>query len=221
MLENIFDALVASTMETDNKRAFVENEGLELMLMMMKSKRSCRTSAIKCVDYARPGAPPRASGSWTSSGSRRRFRLHGQGIRKGARARGWRLCRRRRSARCPWCRRCSSTSRRAPRGTTGSAKFVEDEHAKCDRLAELWAKYSNRVKAVDARLETRTDDTSSRRTTSTWRGSAAGCTRWSAESDLRLRLRHGSRGDPSAVAAADGVTRGGRGDDEAGADASG
>ena len=57
VLENIFDALVASTMETNNKKAFVENEGLELMLMMMKSKRSCRTSAIKCVDYALTRCP--------------------------------------------------------------------------------------------------------------------------------------------------------------------
>ena len=57
VLENIFDALVAATMEADNKRAFVENEGLELMLIMMKSRRSCRTSAIKCVDYALTRCP--------------------------------------------------------------------------------------------------------------------------------------------------------------------
>ena len=38
------------------------------------------------------------------------------------------------------------------------AKFVEDEHAKCDRLAELWAKYRNRVRAVDKRLKIQTDD---------------------------------------------------------------
>ena len=90
VLENIFDVARRRVDDGDGQqaRAFAQNEGLELMLMMMKSKRE-RASAIKCVDYARAGAPPRASGSWTSSGSRRRFpRAHGQGIRKVAQERG-------------------------------------------------------------------------------------------------------------------------------------
>ena len=52
MVANLFDALSACVMERSNRDAFLECEGLELMLLVIKSKRSSRTAAIKCVDYA-------------------------------------------------------------------------------------------------------------------------------------------------------------------------
>ena len=160
VLENIFDALVASTMETDNKRAFVENEGLELMLMMMKSKRSCRTSAIKCVDYALTRCPAACERFVDILGLKTAFSVFmGKGFEKLRKSAGLEAVQEEEE------RAVSVVSSLFLHLAKGSerynrlcAKFVEDEHAKCDRLAELWAKYSNRVKAVDARLETRTDD---------------------------------------------------------------
>ena len=160
VLENIFDALVASTMETDNKKAFVENEGLELMLMMMKSKRSCRTSAIKCVDYALTRCPAACERFVDILGLKTVFSVFmGKGFEKLRKSAGLEAVQEEEE------RAVSVVSSLFLHLAKGSerynrlcAKFVEDEHAKCDRLAELYAKYSNRVKAVDARLETRTNE---------------------------------------------------------------
>ena len=47
---------------------FVAAEGLELMLLMMKSKKQCRSAAVKCVDYALtrcPAACERLAGAYT------------------------------------------------------------------------------------------------------------------------------------------------------------
>ena len=100
---------------------------------------------------------------------------------------------------------------KAPRGTTGSApsSWRTSTPSATDSPN---SGPSTPTKAVDARLETRTDDielTPDDLYVERLGGGAVHA--GAAESDLRLRLRHGSRGDPSAVAAADGVTRGGRG----------
>ena len=47
MLQNLFDVLCTAVMAPGNKEKFVGAEGLELMLLMMKSKKQCRTSALK------------------------------------------------------------------------------------------------------------------------------------------------------------------------------
>jgi beta-catenin-like protein 1 len=57
VLQNLFDVLCTAVMAPENKEKFVEHEGLELMLLMMKSKKQCRTSALKCVDYALTRCP--------------------------------------------------------------------------------------------------------------------------------------------------------------------
>ena len=149
------------------------------MLMMMKSKRSCRTSAIKCVDYALTRCPAACERFVDILGLKTAFPSSWQGIRKVARARGWRLCRRRR-ARGVRGVVAVPPPREGLREVQQALRQVRGGRARqVRRLAELWAKYSNRVKAVDARLETRTDDIELTPDDLTWRGSAAGCTRWS------------------------------------------
>ena len=160
VLENIFDALVAATMEADNKRAFVENEGLELMLMMMKSRRSCRTSAIKCVDYALTRCPAACERFVDILGLKTTFSVFmGKGFDKLKKTSGLEAVQEEEERSVSVV---SSLFLGLQRGTERHdrlcAKFVEDEHAKCDRLAELWAKYWNRVRAVDERLKNQTDD---------------------------------------------------------------
>ncbi|CAG8520790.1 11599_t:CDS:10 [Diversispora eburnea] len=52
MMENFFDALCSGLNEPEIKRRFLEGEGVELMLIMMKEKMMSRMRAIKVLDYA-------------------------------------------------------------------------------------------------------------------------------------------------------------------------
>lgn len=51
-LENMFDVLCAVLMEESAKRAFLENEGIELMVLFLKGRTVARTAALKCLDFA-------------------------------------------------------------------------------------------------------------------------------------------------------------------------
>ena len=159
-LENCFDALCASLGSPANRDAFVRAEGLELMLLMMRSKRACRTAAIKCVDHAltrHAGACERfvdALGLKTAFAAFMGKRLEKTRKTRGADAaaeeeeRGISVV----------ASLFANLERGSPRYDRLCAKFVEDEFAKCDRLAELWAAYASRVAAVDARLARRSED---------------------------------------------------------------
>ncbi|KAJ3280005.1 hypothetical protein HK104_000993 [Borealophlyctis nickersoniae] len=52
MMENVFDCLCSVLAEPENKRKFVEEEGLELMLIMIKEKKMSRMRALKVLDHA-------------------------------------------------------------------------------------------------------------------------------------------------------------------------
>ncbi|CAG8449035.1 9177_t:CDS:10 [Dentiscutata heterogama] len=52
MMENFFDALCSALAEPEIKRLFLEGEGVELMLIMMKEKMMSRMRSIKVLDYA-------------------------------------------------------------------------------------------------------------------------------------------------------------------------
>jgi beta-catenin-like protein 1 len=51
-LENVFDAQCACLALPENRDLFVQNEGLELMLLLMRSKKHVRVAAIKTTDHA-------------------------------------------------------------------------------------------------------------------------------------------------------------------------
>ncbi|ORY30833.1 putative beta-catenin-like protein 1 [Naematelia encephala] len=51
-MENVFDILCTALAEPEMKAAFLEAEGVELMIIMMKEKLLARTRAIKVLDYA-------------------------------------------------------------------------------------------------------------------------------------------------------------------------
>ena len=56
-VENIFDALCLSLFESANKRLFLQGEGVELMVLLMKEKKSFgRVRAVKVLDHASSGA---------------------------------------------------------------------------------------------------------------------------------------------------------------------
>ena len=48
-VENLFDALCSTLMTPQNKMMFVEAEGVELMVLILKQKKPVRFSALKAV----------------------------------------------------------------------------------------------------------------------------------------------------------------------------
>ncbi|CAG8478240.1 13480_t:CDS:10, partial [Acaulospora colombiana] len=52
MMENFFDALCSALTEPEIKKRFLEGEGVELMLIMMKEKMMSRMRSIKVLDHA-------------------------------------------------------------------------------------------------------------------------------------------------------------------------
>nr|CAG8539392.1 13438_t:CDS:10 [Entrophospora candida] len=52
MMENFFDILCLSLSELEIKQKFLEGEGVELMLIMMREKMMSRTRAVKVLDHA-------------------------------------------------------------------------------------------------------------------------------------------------------------------------
>ncbi|CAG8622657.1 11207_t:CDS:10, partial [Funneliformis caledonium] len=52
MMENFFDALCLALEESENKQRFLEGEGVELMLIMMKEKMMSRMRSLKVLDHA-------------------------------------------------------------------------------------------------------------------------------------------------------------------------
>ncbi|KXN89625.1 Beta-catenin-like protein 1, partial [Leucoagaricus sp. SymC.cos] len=55
-MENLFDALCSALSEAPVKRLFLESEGPDLMVLMMKEKKQSRSRSIKTLDYAMSGS---------------------------------------------------------------------------------------------------------------------------------------------------------------------
>ncbi|KAJ7591031.1 Catenin-beta-like protein [Mycena floridula] len=55
-MENVFDSLCSALSETSVKKLFVEAEGIDLMLIMMKERAQARSRAIKTLDFAMSGS---------------------------------------------------------------------------------------------------------------------------------------------------------------------
>lgn len=58
MVENLFDCLCCLLMPLENKERFVKAEGVELMIIIMKQKKSAYASAIRALDFAMTKYPP-------------------------------------------------------------------------------------------------------------------------------------------------------------------
>ncbi|PON60745.1 Coatomer beta subunit [Parasponia andersonii] len=122
MLENLFDCLCCLLMPLENKERFVKAEGVELMIIIMKQKKSAYGSAIRALDFAMTKYPPACERFVDVLGLKTAFAAFMGGILRGSRRE--RLL----------------------------SKFVENECEKIDRLMELYMRYSDRVKAETERL---------------------------------------------------------------------
>ncbi|KAF8398803.1 hypothetical protein HHK36_014663 [Tetracentron sinense] len=58
MVENLFDCLCCLLMPMENKERFVKAEGVELMIIITKQKKSAYGSAIRALDFAMTKYPP-------------------------------------------------------------------------------------------------------------------------------------------------------------------
>ncbi|KAM6495842.1 Catenin-beta-like, Arm-motif containing nuclear domain containing protein [Amanita muscaria] len=54
-MENVFDSLCSTLSEVPIKKMFLEAEGPDLMVLMIKNKTQCKSLAIKTLDYAMSG----------------------------------------------------------------------------------------------------------------------------------------------------------------------
>ncbi|KAI0771620.1 Catenin-beta-like protein [Trametes elegans] len=54
-MENVFDILCSALGEPEIKQQFLDSEGVDLMVLMMKDKMQARSRAIKVLDYAMSG----------------------------------------------------------------------------------------------------------------------------------------------------------------------
>uniref|UniRef100_A0A914XS68 Beta-catenin-like protein 1 n=1 Tax=Plectus sambesii TaxID=2011161 RepID=A0A914XS68_9BILA len=149
-MENLFDALCAALMFAPNRQKFLDGEGLQLMNLMLRERKQSRESALKVLDYATTG--PEGGNNCDKFveilGLRTLFPLL---MRTPAKAKRKdtspdeheeHVC----AVVSSLLRSCSESNRERV-----ISKFVEQDHAKVDRLVELHFKYSERVRKVQAK----------------------------------------------------------------------
>ncbi|PRW61313.1 beta-catenin 1 [Chlorella sorokiniana] len=156
LVENLFDVLASCLLLEDNKAVFVEAEGVELLLLILKGKRAARTSALKCLDFATTRCPPACDRTVDQQGLKTLFAIFMGKLkvkRKDESAAGEEE-ERTVSIIASLLNQCTKQSRR----DRVAAKFVEAEFEKCDRLMEIYDRYEGRVAAEEARLAEADED---------------------------------------------------------------
>ncbi len=59
-IENLFNALCSCLMSEETRKNFVDSEGVELMVLMLKARRFARAGALKALDFALTRCPAAA-----------------------------------------------------------------------------------------------------------------------------------------------------------------
>lgn len=158
-VENVFDILCAVLMENAGKRSFLENEGVELMMLMLKGRTLIRTAALKCLDFAttkfieacdrsvKKGILPLVFGICMGKlkilqGDKKKIKRHLDVYQEEEEARCVSIV-----ANLFICLEEESSRARLV------AKFVESEYEKCDKFVEIMIKYAARVSLEEDRIE--------------------------------------------------------------------
>lgn len=150
-VENVFDILCAVLMEDTAKVSFVENEGIELMILVLKGRTPSRTAALKCLDFATTGYCDSCERAVTEGLLPPLFGIF-MGkikIKKGSSNQGKKkesINRDEEEVRCvsiisnllAWLKDDALKIRVI-------AKFVEGEFEKCDRLMEIFSRFAFKV----------------------------------------------------------------------------
>ncbi|CAN0897372.1 Beta-catenin-like protein 1 [Linum grandiflorum] len=159
MVENLFDCLCCLLMPLENKERFVMAEGVELMIIIMKQKKSAYSSAIRALDFAMTKYPPACERFVDVLGLKTAF----------AAFMDFHIC----FLQIPMSKKNKKDNYqeeleeriisliasllggilRGSRRERVLSKFVENEYEKIDRLMELYIRYSNKVKSETERMD--------------------------------------------------------------------
>ncbi|GAV61715.1 DUF1716 domain-containing protein [Cephalotus follicularis] len=152
MLENLFDCLCCLLMPLENKERFVKAEGVELMIIIMKQKKSAYGSAIRALDFAMTNYPPACERFVDVLGLKTAFAAFMGKIPVGKKNKKERYQEDLEERIVSLIASLFGGILRGTRRERLLSKFVENECEKIDRLMELYMRYANRVKAETERL---------------------------------------------------------------------
>lgn len=146
LMENLFDCLCSALMYPPNRDRFLKGEGLQLMRLMLQSKKLSRRSCLKVLNHAMCGKEGKENcekfieifglGSLFPA-----FMKTPKGVKKGSGTE---------EQEEHLCSIIASLFRHVKGGGRERLvnKFVENDHEKVDRLLELHFKYSQKVGVV-------------------------------------------------------------------------
>ncbi|XP_039046247.1 beta-catenin-like protein 1 [Hibiscus syriacus] len=153
MLENLFDCLCCLLMPLENKERFVKAEGVELMIIIMKQKKSAYASAIRALDFSMTKHPPACERFVDVLGLKTAFAAFMGKIPISKKNKKERYQEELEERIVSLIASLFGGIQRGSRRERLLSKFVENECEKIDRLMELYIRYSDRVKAETQRLE--------------------------------------------------------------------
>jgi len=142
LVENSFDVLCSSLMLPEFKEHFRKGEGLELMVIMIKEKKFVRRRALKVLDFALNGNPVNCERFVEILGLKTLFSAF------------MKRCKGKASEEMEDEEHVVTAISHLLKGLQGESfkralhKFVEDDHAKVDRLVELHIKYNLKVQGA-------------------------------------------------------------------------
>ncbi|KAK9266441.1 hypothetical protein L1049_007438 [Liquidambar formosana] len=152
MVENLFDCLCCLLMPLENKERFVKAEGVELMIIIMKQKKSAYGSAIRALDFAMTKYPPACERFVDVLGLKTVFAAFMGKIPISKKNKKERYQEELEERIVSLISSLFGGILRGSRRERLLSKFVENECEKIDRLMELYMRYSDRVTAETKRM---------------------------------------------------------------------
>ncbi|XP_019870547.2 beta-catenin-like protein 1 [Aethina tumida] len=157
LMENLFHALCSSLMCAPNRDRFLKGEGLQLMNLMLREKKTSRNGSLKVLDYAMSGSHGKDNCNKFVDilGLRTIFPLFMKTPKKNRKKvlsteeHEEHVC----SIIASMLRNCRGSQRQRL-----ISKFTENDHEKVDRLLELHFKYLEKVEAIDDVIEEHDED---------------------------------------------------------------
>lgn len=153
MLENLFDCLCCLLMPLENKERFIKSEGVELMIIIMKQKKSAYGSAIRALDFAMTKYPPACERFVDVLGLKTAFAAFMGKIPMSKRNKKESYQEEMEERIISLISSLFGGITRGSRRERLLSKFFENECEKIDRLMELYMRYADRVKAESERLD--------------------------------------------------------------------
>ncbi|KAL3280726.1 hypothetical protein HHI36_003962 [Cryptolaemus montrouzieri] len=157
LMENLFGCLCSALMVVPNRERFLRGEGLQLMNLMLREKKTSRNGSLKVLDYAMSG--PHGKDNCNKFvdilGLRTIFPLFMKTPRKNrkkvlsAEEHEEHVT----SIIASMLRNCRGSQRQRL-----VSKFTENDHEKVDRLLELHFKYLEKVEAIDEQVDENEDE---------------------------------------------------------------